>query len=93
MLTIYDRVTKAGLNVPQYKILLALSANKGRSTSGEISQATGTAFNWHVGVHLQFSKMLDRHRSDKGVSSTYLYFITGYGERVLDYISSGKGQV
>jgi len=93
MLTIYDRVTKAGLNVPQYKILLALSANTGRSTSGHISKATGTAFNWHVASHLHDSKMLERERTSIGLSVSYLYAITAYGERVLDFISSGKGQV
>ncbi len=93
MLTIYDRATKAGLNVPQYKILLALAAYTGQSTSGHISQATGTAFNWHVASHLHDSKMLERERATTGNSVTYLYAITSYGERVLDYISSGKGQV
>ena len=93
MLTIYDRVTKAGLNVPQYKILLALAANTGRSTSRHIAQATGTAFNWHVVTPLHDSKMLERERVDQGKAVAYFYNVTAYGERVLDYISSGKGEV
>ena len=93
MLTIYDRATKAGLNVPQYKILLALSANTGQSTSGHISQATGTAFNWHVARAMHDSKMIERERMTNGGSVAYQYTIAAYGERVLDYITSGKGQV
>ena len=93
MLTIYDRITKAGLNVPQYKILLALSANTGQSTSGHIAQATGTAFNWHVARAMHDSKMVERSLEINGKKATYNYKATEYGERVLDYITSGKGQV
>jgi hypothetical protein len=92
-LAILDRVTKAGLNVPQYKALLALSANTGRCVSGDIARSTGTAFNWYVVSAMHDSKMIERERTANGGSVAYLYNITKYGERVLDYITSGKGDV
>ena len=93
MLTIMDRVTRAGLNIPAYKILLAISANTGTSGSEDIARATGSKFNWKVCTPMYDSKMLERMEAPRGNSRIYKYAITPYGEKVLDYIATGKGDV
>jgi DNA-binding MarR family transcriptional regulator len=92
-LTILDRVTQAGLNIPEWKILMAIRANKGEVAATDIAQSTGATFNWHSATTMYDRKMLERERVTKGKSVAYLYVITAYGKRVLNYISSGKGQV
>ena len=93
MLTIMDRVAQTGLTMPAYKILLALSANTGQSGSEHITQATGAKFNWKVCGHMHDCKMMDRVEAHKGNWISYLHNITPYGEKVLDFIATGKGMV
>ena len=92
-LAILDRAKKVGLTMPTWRTLLALGKKSGHSTTGDLSKTTGSTFNWTVIQPIHDMGMIKRKKQGLGQFDHYHYNITAYGERVLDYISSGRGEV
>ena len=92
-LTMLARQKEAGLNQHRFNVLLALSANTGPSTITDINKASTVIFNWALVSELYHEGLITRARRSAGKRAPWLYSITPYGEKVLDYIATGKGQV
>ena len=93
LLTMLARQKEAGLNQHRFNVLLALSANTGSSTITDINKACSVIFNWALASDLYHEGLITRARRSAGKRAPWLYDITPYGEKVLDYIATGKGDV
>lgn len=91
LLAILARRRKIGLNDSTHATLLAIGSKKGHSTTSDIANLTGATFNWAVCVPLQDGGMLKRAKQGSNQFDPFHYNITPYGEKVLEYIATGKG--
>ena len=89
-LMILDRVNNVGITIPCWRVLLALSANKGSSKSIDIYNATCVTFSFDVASPMMEMGMFTREKQGTGAFDGFLYSITQYGIQVLDYIESGE---
>ncbi len=88
-LNVLDRVNKLVRGLSSWKILLALAANKGSSTSYEIVDATCTSFNQQSAMYLIDMGMATRMKSGSSHIDPFKYTITPYGIQILDRIKYG----
>ncbi len=91
-LSILARVASVHLNVPNWKVLLALGKTDRPTSAAEITEATGTPYNAKTCQWLIDDGLFKRSPFAHQRSSGKLYEITDKGKEILNYISSGKVQ-